>query len=75
MMLESDVHVRTLITVGQKIFTLKILRVKNFRLVKFWRFRSIRKIFLTVANYNMDLHLESSYDLVYYRVSGLIFAC
>ena len=29
MMLESDVHVRTLITVGRKIFTLKILRI-NF---------------------------------------------
>ena len=28
------------------------------------------KFFLTVADYNMDERLESSYRLVYYRVSG-----
>ena len=33
-------------TVDQEIFMLKIIRVKNFRVVKFSRFRSIREIFL-----------------------------
>ena len=37
-----------------------IIRMKNFRVVKFLRFRSIREIFLTVDDYNMDKHLESS---------------
>ena len=46
-----------------------IIRVKNFR-VKFSQFHSIHEIFLTVADYNMDKRLESSYCLVYYRVSG-----
>ena len=50
-------------TVDGEIFTLKIIRAKNFCNVKFSRFRSIREIFLTVANYNMDELLES---LVYY---------
>ena len=36
---------------------------------KFSRFRSISEIFLTVADYNMDTRLESSYRLVYCRVS------
>ena len=49
---------------------LKIIRVKIFRVVKFSQFRSIREIFLAVADYNMDKRLESSYRLVYYRVSG-----
>ena len=49
---------------------LKIIRVKNFRVVKFSQFRSIREIFLAVADYNMDERLESSYRLVYYLVSG-----
>ena len=44
--------------------------MKNVRVVKFSRFRSIHEIFLKVANYNMDERLESSYHLVYYRVSG-----
>ena len=37
-----------------------IIRMKNFRVVKFLRFRLIREIFLTVDDYNMDKHLESS---------------
>ena len=49
---------------------LKIIRIKNFGVVKFSWFRSIREIFLTVADYNMDERLESSYRLVYYQVSG-----
>ena len=44
--------------------------MKIFCVVKFSRFRSIRKIFLTIDDYNMDEHLESSYCLVYYWVSG-----
>ena len=47
-------------TVDREIFMLKIIRMKNFRVVKFLRFRSIREIFLTVDDYNMDKHLESS---------------
>ena len=38
--------------------------------VKFSQFRSICEIFLTVDDYNMDEHLESSWRLVYYQVSG-----
>ena len=57
-------------TVDRKIFTLKIIRVKIFRVVKFSRFRLIREIFLMVDYYNMDKSIESSYRLVYYRVSG-----
>jgi len=57
-------------TVDREIFTLKIICVKNVHVVKFSRFRLIREIFLTVDDYNMDEHLESSYCLVYYRVSG-----
>ena len=56
-------------TVDWEIFTLKIIRMKNFRVVKFSWFHSIREIFLTVADYNMDEHPESSYRLVYYLVS------
>ena len=59
-----------LTTVDREIFTLKIIRVKNFRVVKFSRFRSIREIFLTVDYCNMDERLESSWRLVYYQVSG-----
>ena len=33
------------ITVDREIFALKIIRVKNFRVIKFSRFRSIREIF------------------------------
>ena len=55
---------------SEKIFTLKIIRVKNFHVVKFSWFRIIRKIFLTVDDHNMDECMESSYRLVYYRVSG-----
>jgi len=43
---------------------------ENFRVVKFSRFRSICEIFLAVDYYNMDEHLESSWRLVYYQVSG-----
>ena len=57
-------------TVDREIFVLKIIRVKNFRVVKFSRFRSIREIFLTVDYCNMDERLESSYRLAYYHVSG-----
>ena len=57
-------------TVDREIFMLIIIRVKNFRVVKFSQFHSIHEIFLTVADYNMDKRLESSYCLVYYRVSG-----
>ena len=46
--------------------TLKIIRVKNFCIVKFSRFRSIREIFLAVDYCNMDELLESSWRLVYY---------
>ena len=57
-------------TIDQEIFTLKIICVKNFCVVKFSWFRSIRKKFLTVDYCNMDEHLESSWRLVYYQVWG-----
>ena len=57
-------------TIDREIFALKIICVKNFRVTKFSWFRSIRKIFLTVDDYNMDESLESSWRLVYYQVSG-----
>jgi len=44
--------------------------VKNFRVIKFLQFRSIREIFLTVDDCSMDKCLESSWHLVYYQVSG-----
>ena len=44
--------------------------MKNFRVVKFSRFRLIGEIFLTIDDHNMDKRLESSYRFVYYRVSG-----
>ena len=50
-------------TVDREIFTLKIIRVKNFRGVKFSWFCLIRKIFLTVDSYDVD---ESAW-----RVSGV----
>ena len=56
-------------TVDREIFALKIIRVKIFRVDKFSRFRSIREIFLTVADCNMDERLESLWLLVYYQVS------
>ena len=56
--------------VDREIFTLKIIHAKNFRVVKFSWFCSICEIFLTVADCSMDERLESSYRLVYYRVSG-----
>ena len=46
-------------TVDQEIFTLKIIRMKSFRVVKFSRFQSICEI-LMVSDYNMDELLESS---------------
>ena len=46
-------------TVGREIFALKIIRVKIFRVDKFSWFRSIREIFLTVDDCNMDERLES----------------
>ena len=60
----------SLSTVDRKIFMLKIVRVKNFRVVKFSRSHSICEIFLTVDDCNMDKRLESSWHLVYYQVSG-----
>ena len=45
-------------TVDREIFTLKIIRVKKFRVNKFLRFHPIHEI-LTVNGYNMDEHLES----------------
>ena len=57
-------------TVDREIFTLKIIRVKNFRVVKFSRSCSIREIFLTVDDCNMNERLKSSWRLVYYQVSG-----
>ena len=57
-------------TVDREIFALKIIRVKNFRVIKFSRFCSIHEIFLTVDDCNMDKCLESSWHLVYYQVSG-----
>ena len=57
-------------TVDWEIFALKIICVKNFRVIKFLRFRSIHEIFLTVDNCNMDERLENSWRLVYYQVSG-----
>ena len=57
-----------MITVDWEIFMLKIIRVKNFCVVKFSRFCSIREIFLTVDDCNIDL--ESSCRLVYYQVLG-----
>ena len=44
--------------------------VKNNSREKFSRFRSIREIFLTVDDCNMDERLESLWLLVYYQVSG-----
>ena len=52
-------------TIDREIFTLKIIRVKIFHVIKFSRFRSIREFFLTVDNCNMDKLLESSWGLVY----------
>ena len=56
--------------VDWEMFTLKIICVKNFRVVKFSWFHSIHEIFLTVDYCNMDERLESSWRLVYYQVSG-----
>ena len=39
--------------------------MKNFRVIKFSRFCSIREIFLAVDDCNMDKLLESSWRLVY----------
>ena len=47
-----------------------IIRMINFRVVKFSRCHSIHKIFVTVDDYNMDECLESCWHLVYYQVSG-----
>ena len=57
-------------TVDREIFALKIIRVKIFRVDKFSQFRSIREIFLTVDDCNMNERLESLWLLVYYQVSG-----
>ena len=45
--------------VDQEIFTLKIVHVKYFHVVKF-RVLFGHKIYLTVDGYNMDKHLECS---------------
>ena len=57
-------------TVDREIFALKIIHVKNFHVIKFSRFCSIREIFLMVDDCSMDERLESSWRLVYYQVSG-----
>ena len=46
-------------TVEWEIFTLKIIRMKSFRVVKFSQFRLIREYFLTVDDCNMDERLET----------------
>ena len=46
--------------------------MKKFRVVKFSRFRSIRETFLTVDDYNMNEHLESSYHFGYQESQGLL---
>ena len=51
-------------TVDWEIFVLKIIRVKNFRGVKFSRFLLIHEIFLTVDGYDVDEHLESFWCLL-----------
>ena len=56
-------------TIDWETFTLKIIYVENFHVVKFLWFCSIHKIFLMVDDCNMDEHLESSWLLVYYQVS------
>ena len=48
-------------TVDREIFTLKIILMKNFRVVKFLQFHSICGIFLMVDDCNMNEHLESSW--------------
>ena len=53
-------------TVDREIFALKIIRVKIFHIDKFSRFCSIREIYLTVDDCNMDERLESLWLLVYY---------
>ena len=53
-------------TVDREIFTLKIIRAKNFRVIKFSHFPSIREILLRVDDCNTDKLLESSWRLVYY---------
>ena len=68
--LVCSIRNETPVTVDREIFALKIIRVKIFRVDKFSRFRSIREIFLTVDDCNMDEHLESLWLLVYYLVSG-----
>ena len=57
-------------TIDREIFMLKIIRVKNFCVIKFSRIRLIREIFLMVDDCNTDELLESSWRLVYYQVSG-----
>ena len=47
------------VTVDRETFTLKIIHMKNFRVIKFSRFRSIREIFLTVDDCSMDKRLEN----------------
>ena len=56
--------------VDQEIFTLKIIRVKNYRVVKFSGFHSIRNFFLTIDDCNTDKLLKSFWHLLYYQVSG-----
>ena len=68
--LSSNYSQLWLCTVDREIFAFKIIRVKNFRVIKFSRFRSIHKKFLTVDDCSMDKHLESSWRLVDYQVSG-----
>ena len=70
-----QIHVTCHVACSRKYRRSGNFRVKNnsreiFRVDKFSRFRSIREIFLTVDDCNMDERLESSWRLVYYQVSG-----
>ena len=69
-LLSVSIYIQKEIIVDREIFTLKIICLKIFHVVKFSRFHSIREIFLTVDYCNMDERLESSWRLVYYQVSG-----
>ena len=57
-------------TVDWEIFPLKIIHVNIFRVIKFSWLHSICEFFLMVDDCSMDEHLESSWHLVYYQVSG-----
>ena len=59
-LLSVSIYIQKEIIVDREMFTLKIICLKIFHVVKFSRFHSIREIFLTVDYCNMDERLESS---------------